>query len=137
MTGIDYTYYKDVTQLWLIKVVLLFSVFLFSGFNENIQSRHLESTKIELVESKDSKTILWQENFETSLKIVSTGFTSNVVSSLFYSSKLSLNFEQSIILKYKVVSKKFLLQYSSSSIQSPIKTIPSSSKDENPSFLIG
>ena len=56
MTNARYTYHKDKLTKWLLTVTLFFSIFTFSGYVGNSQSRQQQATQTELVISNNHKT---------------------------------------------------------------------------------
>jgi hypothetical protein len=56
MKNVQFTYLKDKLTKWLLTVVLFFSIFTFSGYDGNSQSRQQQATQTELVISNCHKT---------------------------------------------------------------------------------
>lgn len=56
MANAQFTYHKDKLTKWLLTVTLFFSVFTFSGYDGNYQSRCQPATQTELVISNNHKT---------------------------------------------------------------------------------
>lgn len=56
MTNTRYTYHKDKLTKWLLSVTLFFSIFIFSGYAGNSQSRQQQKTQTEIVISDNLKT---------------------------------------------------------------------------------
>lgn len=128
-------YFRKTSQLWLLKVALLFSVFTFVGFNENIQDTYLESDKTELVESRNYSSDFNLNNF--SKHIISTTFVRFFFDSESYNySLVLLNLNRSLKIKFRSISNQFL-SYNFTYIKQLIKTLPSSPEGESLSFSIG
>lgn len=131
MAKTKFKYYISTVRLGLLQAVLLFSVFTFTGFNNNIQFAFLESVKTELVE--DSK-----HRISYQLDFVSNKYKANHTKNTFdlHSCKQSwaaLNLDRLITTKYKSSWIKFLA-FDSCQIKLPTKT-HSSLSDETPSYL--
>lgn len=100
-------YHKKMIQLCFLKVALLFSVCLFSGFNGQSSSIFPESITTELVESRkydqSSNTFNLQKQKN---QIISTEFLSN--SSFCKSSWAVLHFRKSLATQYKSICKEYI-----------------------------
>ncbi len=120
---------QNVIRLCLFKVALFFSVFAFSGFNEKIQNSFQESTKTELVQSRNFKSVFSLNSFTN--KHLTTPFSEFNLEIKPYHSYALLYFKKNVIIKHKVALKK-TLSYDFFSIKLPIKTSLSSSSDETP-----
>lgn len=114
MFKIKYKYNKEIIQLWSLKVALFFSVFAFSGFNTQIRNTFLESTKTELVESRDSQPIFSLKHFTHQVSIAA--FKWDYKNDIW---ALSI-FNQSTEVKYQSL-QKLRLSYTFSSVNLPIK----------------
>ncbi len=132
MKETKFKYNKKELRLCLFKVALLFSVFAFSGFNENIESAFHESIETELVETRIYKADFSLNSFSQSYSkaLLSSSLSDlkvNSTSALFY-------FNQSLEVQYKALLKENLT-YDFSSRKLPFKKIPST-EDGVPHFTL-
>ena len=71
MTSTQFTYHKDKTTKWLLTVTLFFSIFTFSGYAGNSQSRQQQATQTELVISNNHKTCKRTISFKKAFELIS------------------------------------------------------------------
>lgn len=130
MIKVKNKYRNSSIELWLVKVILLFSVFCFSGFNKELQYAFLETEKTELVELRKEKvSYSLKEITQSSGKIISTSFRKALKT---INDWALLNFNQIQIVQYKAVVQKFLTY--STILKLPIKKLPLPS-EEKASYL--
>ena len=127
-------YPKNSAQFWLLQVVLFFSVFAFSGFNEKIQNAFLESVKTELVEVENYRPTLEIKDFskDSSRPAILKSTLADLYT--FNYQWFLLHFHQLVYVKYRVICQQFL-SYSYTTIQLPIKLLPSSSTEDLLSYF--
>ena len=125
MINIPFTYHKDKLTKWLLMVTLFFSIFTFSGYSSNSQSKQKLATQSELLLSKNHKTGKRTISYKKAFELIR-----------FYS---YLNGQRTCwtnaLLTYNLLTKIKLNNISILFIQVPppfqqVKTIPRSS-DEN------
>lgn len=126
-------YYKTTIQLLLLKVVLFFYVFSFSGYNQQIQHSYLEPIQNELVLLKKyrSSSIISYQKFIREL------ITSRSILALKTSkySWIISNTNRLLSVNYKSIHKR-KFSYNSIYIKLPIKIFPSSDDDNSFPFPI-
>lgn len=125
-------YQQNDLRLWLVRLVMFFSVFAFSGFNEKIQSAFHETDKTELVEkTKDRSIFNLNHPSHTQLNIP---FTKGLNNWSVVNAFALHHFQNLVIIKYKA-ALKLTLAYKISFIKLPIKRLLPSSSDEFSSFI--
>ena len=133
MEKTKFKYNQNTVQFWVLQVAFIFSVFAFSGFNENIQDSLQESNTTELVESRSFQADLGLNTFTSNhLAIPLAGVQFDVKP---YDSYTLLHFKKTIAVQYKAILQKNL-SYSFSSMKLLFKIVRSSSLDEYPSPFI-
>ncbi len=70
MMKTQYPSYKNRLTKWLLTVTLLFSVFTFSGYAGNSQSRQLETTHTELVVSSNPKIYKRAVSYKKGMELI-------------------------------------------------------------------
>jgi len=123
--------YQDSIKLWLVKAALVFSVFCFSGFNQQIHSTVNSSIKIEIAESRTHKPAYFLEkNTKDYNKL-------RLASPLAYVYSLNIwaiiNHDNILNSKFKSYRDRIILS-SLSSIEVLFKLPSSSSQDETPIY---
>lgn len=123
--------FHDPIKLWLVKIVLVFSVFCFSGFNPQVVASANASIKTELIESRIRKPAYSHiENAKAHDKLP---LTSSLTESISYNNWAILNNNNVLASKYKSYRNRILLS-SLSSIEVLFKLPNSSSQDETPFY---
>jgi hypothetical protein len=126
--------YKDKLTKWLFTVTLLFSIFTFSGYAGNSQSRQLETNQTELVVSNYSKICKRAVSYKKGVEL------SHLISPLSNSDKNWINvlFTYNILAKVKLdnISRQFYY-YVPTNHFLQVKTIPQSSDEDIFATFIG
>ena len=118
----------DMVRIWVFKVALLFSVFLFSGFSPEIQSQIQRSEKTELVELRiQNSSCFHKTNFSAKIEIFNFGLLSNFGVGQFV---ILHRLQKILVVKFKSYSSIILLNYTSSS--RALLRVQSSSSYEEP-----
>jgi len=126
MKNIQLTY-KDKLTKWLLTITLLFSVFTFSGYASNSQSRQQQATQTELVISNNHKTCKRVISYKKYFELIS--YNDFLIST--YISWANTLFTYNILTKVKLdsISKQFY-SYKSTGRFLQVKTIPKSSDED-------
>lgn len=125
-------YYQDPIGLWLIKAVLVFNVFCFSGFNLEIHAAVNESVNTELTESRVCKSVYkLKKNTKKYTQILLTNPLSGLRPFNIWS---ILNYNNFVKIKFRSYRNRILLN-STNPIKVYLKIPHSSSEDEIPLSL--
>ena len=130
----QFTYQKDKLKKWLLTVTLLFSIFTFSGYASNQQSREQHTTQTELVISSNHKTCKRTVSYKKAFDLTSSSdFLINP-----YKSWTNALFTHKIITKVKLdsLSRQFYSHKSAAQFLQ-VKTIPQSSDEDIFATFIG
>jgi len=135
MMNTQYTYYyKDRLTKWLLTVTLLFSIFTFSGYAGNSQSRQQETTQTELVVSNNHKICKQAISYKKGLELISFISPLNSSDKNWINSLITYN----ILTKVKLdnISRQFHSHKSADHFLQ-VKTIPQSSDEDIFDAFIG
>lgn len=134
MMNTKYPYYKDKLTKWFLAVTLLFSIFTFSVYAGNSQSRQLGTTKTELVVSNNPIICKRAVSYKKGLELI------RFISPLNSSDKNWINslFTYNILIKVKLdnISRQFYSHKPANHFLQ-IKTNPQSSDEDLFATLIG
>lgn len=134
MMNTQFTYQKDKLKKWLLTVTLLFSIFTFSGYASNHQSREQHTTQTELVISSNHKTCKQTVSYKKAFDLTSSNdFLINP-----YKSRTNTLFTYNILTKVKFdsLSRQFYSHKSTTPFLQ-VKTIPQSSDEDIFATFIG
>jgi hypothetical protein len=129
-----YPYYKNKLTKWFLTVTLLFSIFTFSGYSGNSQSKQLENIQTEIVVSNNLKTLKKTVSYKKGIELTAfvplyNNFDKNWANALFtYNilTKVRLNTISSELYSHKPANH--FLQ---------VKTIPQNSDEDIFATFIG
>jgi hypothetical protein len=127
MTDIQFTYHKDKLTKWLLTVTLLFSIFTFSGYAGNYQSRQQQATQTELVIPSNHKTCKRTISYKKAFELISSnGFLIST-----YKSWTNTLFTYNILTKIKLdsISRQFCFHKPTDRFLQ-VKTIPQNSDED-------
>lgn len=134
MNKVKSKYLQDLIRLYLIRAVLFFSVFSFSGFNPQIQAAVNQSVKSELVESRICKPVYKQK--KNSKKYIKQLLTSPLLVARSFNDWGLRSHNNVAKIKFRTYRNRILLN-SITSIKILFKIPPSSSEDDIPSLYLG
>jgi hypothetical protein len=134
MTNVQFPYHKDKLTKWLLTVSLLFSIFTFSGYAGNYQSRQQQATQTELVISINHKTCKRTISYKKAFELIS----SNDFLISPYNSWTNTLFIYNILTKVKLdsISRQFCFRRSADHFLQK-KSIPQSSDEDFFVIFIG
>jgi len=133
MNNTKFKYYQKVFQLGLIQIALLFSVFTFTGYNNQIESSVCSTFNIELVQSNSdySAYILSKKDFITT-KTLRVNTTDKKTT---FDQRYIEHFNKLLTINLKSCNEK-LLQHLTKSVKALFKIPKPSLEDESLRFLI-
>jgi hypothetical protein len=134
MTNTQYTYNKDKLTKWLLTVTLFFSIFTFSGYAGNSQSRQQQATQTELVISNNHKTCKRTISFKKAFELVSCN--AFFISPYRNWTNTLLTYNLLSKVKFDSISKQFCSHKSADHFLQ-VKTIPQNSDEDSFATIIG
>lgn len=134
MMNAQFTYHKDKLTKWLLTVTLFFSIFTFSGYAGNSQSRQQLATQTELVISNNHKTCKRTISFKKAFELTSCkDFLINP-----YTNWTNTLYTYNLLTKVKLdsISRQFCSHKSADHFLQ-VKTIPQNSDEDIFATFIG
>lgn len=134
MINISFTYHKDKLTKWLLMVTLFFSIFTFSGYSNNSQSKQKLVTQSELLLSNNHKTGKRTISYKKAFELIRF----NSYLNRHYTSWTNALFSYNLLTKIKLfnILKQFYL-YKFTHPYQQVKTIPQSSDESILGLNIG
>ena len=127
MMNAEFTYHKDKLTKWLLTVTLLFSIFTFSGYAGNSQSRQQQTTQTELVISSNHKTCKRTISYKKAIVLIRCN--DFLISPYKCWTNTLSTYNILTKVKFDSISRQFCSQKSANSFL-PVKTIPQSSDED-------
>jgi hypothetical protein len=127
MTNAQFTYHKGKLTKWLLAATLFFSIFTFSGYDGNYQSRYQQTTLTELVISNNHEACKRIISFEKAFGLIT--YIDFLTSP--YKNWTNTLFTYNILTKVKInsLSRQFY-SHKSADCSLQVKTIPQSSDED-------